>query len=49
MFPSDPENRDILNPKAVLLTCFSSSVKIFSKYNIEKLQNQLDFAQYLRK
>lgn len=27
MFPPDPENRDILNPNAVLQTCFSSSAK----------------------
>lgn len=46
MIPPDPENRDLLNPKAVLQTCFSSSVKVFSKSNFEKSQNKMDFVQY---
>lgn len=40
---------EILNAKPIFWTSFSSSVGMFSKCYFEKLQNELDFAQYLGK
>lgn len=40
---------EILNAKAIFWISFSSSLGMFSKYYFEKLQNKLDFAQYLGK